>query len=97
MASTSPLAVETARPSFAICSTISAGARYKTKRDVESLAREIFERKAVATEKPGASQRLSDFIAVKYLPTIENRLRPSAVFGYKHIFTRHIKKRLGDI
>jgi integrase len=71
--------------------------RYRTKRDVEFLAREIFERKAIIAEKPGASQRLSDFIENKYFPSMESKLRRSTVFGYKHIFTKHIKSRLEDI
>lgn len=71
--------------------------RYKSKRDVEPLARDIFSRVSVTVAQPNASQRLADFIEFKYFPGITERKRPSTVFGYKHIFNKHIKSRLGDI
>ena len=70
---------------------------YRSKRDVESLARAIFSRATLTITQPNASQRLSDFIEHKYFPAIGDKKRPSTVFGYKHIFTKHVKNRLGDV
>jgi integrase len=85
--------------------------RYQSKRDVEPLARDIFNRTvAVTDEKPGASQRLSDFIKNTYFPAIEAKyepngdaapkqvsgLSPSTVVGYKKIFDDYLNTRLGD-
>jgi integrase len=81
--------------------------RYKTKRDVEGLARDIFNRKALGLDKPGASQRLADYIKNKYFPGIEPKydgnqiisgdIAPSTFNGYKKLFSGYLETRLGDI
>src|ERR1700739_2220960 len=39
---------------------------------------------------------VSDFIRDVYLPYVKQELRPSTCKGYKEIFEKHLKPRLGD-
>jgi integrase len=68
--------------------------RYKSKRDVEPLAKDTLASVNSATQV-GAGQRLKDFIEWVYFPNIEKA--PSTIHGYKHLFKKHLKDRLGDI
>ncbi len=67
---------------------------YKSKRSVEPLARDILASVNGATQV-GAGQRLKDFIEYVYFVNVQKR--PSTIHGYKHIFNKHLKPRLGDI
>jgi integrase len=69
--------------------------RFPSKRSVEPLARQVLEPINDSGVRPDATQPLADFIEYVYFPNIQKR--PSTVRGYKHIFTRHLKSRLGKI
>ena len=42
-----------------------------------------------------SSQRVSDFIEYVYFKNVQKR--PSTIAGYRHIFEKHLKDRLGDV
>lgn len=69
--------------------------RYKAARDVGALARKVMNSINSLEGSPGGTQRLQDFIELVYFPNIQKS--PSTIHGYKHIFTKHLKGRLGDI
>ena len=71
--------------------------RYPSKRHVEAKAREILNRINATSTQPNSSQRVVDFIEHAYFPAIETKRRPSTVFGYRHMFDKHVKSRLGDL
>jgi len=45
---------------------------------------------------PESSMLVSDFIRDIYLPYVKQELRPSTYKGYKEIFEKHLKLRLGE-
>jgi integrase len=47
------------------------------------------------TEQMGATQRVGDFIEHVYFSNVQKR--PSTIHGYRHIFDKHLKDRLGDV
>jgi integrase len=71
---------------------------YKTPRSVEHLANEhldsLPDKLTTAT-----TQSTANFIEHTYFPYVEQEatLAPSTIFGYKHIFTKHLKTRLANV
>lgn len=70
---------------------------YKTARSVEHLANRHL---ASLPDKltTATTQTVANFIEHTYFPHVEReaRLAPSTIFGYRHIFTKHLKDRLGS-
>jgi integrase len=69
--------------------------RYRAARDVKPLARKLLNSINSVNAHSGGTQRLSDFIEHVYFPNAHKR--PSTKHGYKHIFQKHLKPRLGDV
>lgn len=71
---------------------------YKTARSVEHLAKKhldsLPDKLTTVT-----TQSTANFIECTYFPQVEKdaTLAPSTIFGYKHIFTKHLKSRLASI
>src|ERR1700684_2706502 len=71
---------------------------YNTARSVEHLAKphldSLPEKLTTAT-----TQTAANFIEHVYFPHVEQEasLAPSTIFGYKHIFTKHLRNRLRDL
>jgi integrase len=71
-------------------------ARFPRKRDVEEakLADKFLVPANIASSNPSSTQRLSDFIELVYFVRVQKE--DSTIFGYKGIFNKHLKDRLGD-
>jgi integrase len=71
---------------------------YNTARSVEHLAKRhldsLPEKLTTAT-----TQTAANFIEHVYFPHVEQaaKLAPSTIFGYKHIFTKHLRDRLANV
>jgi integrase len=74
--------------------------QYKSAAQVEKdFARKLNElRGSVDSSKftPSSTQLLADFIEKIYFPKQTAKLKPSTLYGYKHVFARHIKPLLSD-
>ncbi len=42
----------------------------------------------------GVTQSVADFIETTYFPKQKEKLKPSTLFGYRHLYDRHVKPRL---
>ena len=73
--------------------------RYDSKRNVEPLARDLFNRISGKLERAGTtnSQPMSDFIEHKYFLAAEKTVRPSTLDGYKKLYNSYLKSRTADI
>jgi integrase len=74
--------------------------RFATKRAVENAnlaAKFLNPVNAVTASKNGMEtiQTVANFVEFNYLVNVQKR--PSTVYGYKHIFNKHLKTRLGTI
>ena len=71
---------------------------YNTARSVEHLAKRhlnsLPEKLTTVT-----TQTVANFIEHVYFPHVEQtaKLAPSTIFGYRHIFTKHLRDRLADV
>lgn len=70
---------------------------YGSARSVEHLARPYLARAQQSTTT-ATTQTVANFIEHKYFPDMEreNVLAPSTIFGYRHIFEKHLKDRLAN-
>jgi len=71
---------------------------YKTARSVEHLANKHLDSLPDRLTTI-ATQTMANFIEHAYFPHVEQEgtLAPSTIFGYKHIFAKHLKERLANI
>lgn len=44
----------------------------------------------------GVTQSVADFVETTYFPKQTEKLKPSTVFGYRHLYERHVKPNLSD-
>jgi integrase len=72
---------------------------YKSVRSVEHLAKPYLEKANVQRLTASTTQPVRDFIEYRYFPHVEQEglLAPSTIFGYRHMFEKHLKNRLGNV
>lgn len=70
---------------------------YSSPRSVEHLAKPYLD-SLPGKMTTAATQTVATFIEHTYFPHVEQEkvLAPSTISGYRHIFTKHLKKRLGN-
>src|ERR1039458_6446958 len=71
---------------------------YSSARSVEHLATNHL-KSLPAQLTTATTQTASNFIEHFYFPHVEQaaKLAPSTIFGYKHIFRKHLRDRLADV
>ena len=72
---------------------------YQSIRSVEHLAKPHMAKANGQSVTASTTQRVRDFIEHRYFPHVEQEdsLAPSTIFGYRHMFDKHLKDRLGDV
>jgi integrase len=82
------------------CQTLAPiDASYKSVRSVEHLAKPYVEKVNGMRLSALTTQSVREFIEHRYFPHVEQEdsLAPSTIFGYRHMFEKHLKDRLSDV
>jgi integrase len=77
--------------------TLAPIATYETAAQVEKdFTRALNELRGVHSSKftEGVTQSVVDFLETTYFPKQAEKLKPSTLFGYRHLYDRHVKPRL---
>ena len=70
------------------------GVGARSKRDVEPQAHKLLSAINTTSTRPDTATLLAQYIEHIYFPTVKKR--PSTIRGYRHIFEKHLKTRLGS-
>jgi integrase len=70
---------------------------YSTTCKAVKLLRDEFMRKINVRQANEQDMRIADFWEQRYLPFIQDHMKPSTVYGYEQIWNQHLKAHFGDM
>ncbi len=74
------------------------GGEYRTKKSVQSFAKELLAPINSGLLNPQATMLVSEFVDTVYLPQyVEKNLRPASLKQYKDVWENHLKPRMGKL
>src|SRR6266481_4453179 len=74
------------------------GGEYRTKKSVQSFAKELLAPVNSGLQNPQATMLVTDFVDTVYLPEyVEKNLRPASLKQYRDVWENHLKPRMGKL
>jgi integrase len=74
------------------------GGEYRTKKSVQSFAKELLAPVNSGLQNPQATMLVSEFVDTVYLPEyVEKNLRPASLKQYRDVWENHLKPRMGKL